>query len=65
MDRIKRFLREEKASSEAVSSVVLIAAAAILLSAALGIYWGAFSTFFTSFGNWVKGMPAPTGYTFQ
>jgi len=53
MESIKRFLLEERASSEAVSSVVLIAMAALLLTAALGIYWGAFQGFFEGMGAWV------------
>jgi hypothetical protein len=63
MERIKRFLREEKASSEAVSSVILIAAAAILLSAALMIYYGAFSGFFTKMETFINGAPTPTWST--
>ena len=53
MESIKRFLLEERASSEAVSSVILIALAAVLLSAGLAIYWGAFEAFFTAVGGFV------------
>jgi hypothetical protein len=59
MESIKRFLLEERASSEAVSSVVLIAFAAILLSAGLGVYWGAFNTFFNGVGSWVGTVWSP------
>jgi Flp pilus assembly pilin Flp len=62
MESIKRFWADETGSSEAVSSVILIALAALLLSAALGTYWGAFQTFFSAFAGWVSGMPTPTGY---
>jgi hypothetical protein len=59
MECIKRFLLEERASSEAVSSVILIAMAAILLSAALFTYYGAFGTFFNNFAGFISGAPVP------
>jgi hypothetical protein len=59
MGQVKEFLREEKASSEAVSSVVLIACAAILLSAGLLVYWGAFNGFFNTIAGWVQNIGAP------
>jgi Flp pilus assembly pilin Flp len=55
MERIKRFLKDEAGSSEAVSSVVLIAFAALLLSAALAIYYGAFTGFFQRMATWLGG----------
>ena len=60
MESIKCFLLEERASSEAVSSVVLIAFAAVLLSAGLLLYWGAFNGFFTNIAEWIKAIPKPT-----
>ena len=58
MESIKRFLLEERASSEAVSSVILIALAATLLGAGLLIYWGAFNAFFTRMDTWLVGAGA-------
>lgn len=58
MEWIKRFLWEEKGSSEAISSVILIAMAALLLSAALALYWGAFTGFFTRMQTWLGGAGA-------
>ena len=55
MEGIKRFLLEERASSEAVSSVVLISMAAVLLGAGLLIYWGAFNGFFSRMNTWLTG----------
>ena len=55
MESIKRFLLEERASSEAVSSVILIAFAALLLSAALATYYGAFNDVFHNFATWIGG----------
>jgi len=46
---------EDRASSEAVSSVILIAFAAVLLAAGLSLYYGAFNNFFSRMGNWVNG----------
>ena len=55
MEGIKRFLLEERASSEAVSSVVLISMAAVLLGAGLLIYWGGFNGFFDKMNTWLTG----------
>jgi Flp pilus assembly pilin Flp len=59
MERIRRFLLDESGSSEAVSSVILIAFAGLLLTAALAYYYGAFSTFFqgagTKISSWAFG----------
>ena len=59
MESIKRFLLEERASSEAVSSVVLIALAAILLSGGLLLYWNAFEAFFTRMAAWLLPVTPP------
>ena len=53
MESIKRFLLEERASSEAVSSVILISFAAVLLTVGLLAYWGAFQGFFEGMAAWV------------
>jgi hypothetical protein len=55
MESIKRFLLEERASSEAVSSVILIAFAATLLAIGLSLYYGAFNDFFTRMSTWLAG----------
>jgi len=62
MESIKRFLLEDRASSEAVSSVILIAFAAVLLAAGLGVYYGAFNNFFSRMAVWVNqaGTSLPT-----
>ncbi len=46
MERIKRFLKDESGSSEAVSSVILIAAVGGLLLTAILAYYGAISGLF-------------------
>ena len=56
MNSIKRFLFEEKGSSEAVSSVILIAGAGILLLAGIALYYGAFKTFFTTAASRIVAM---------
>jgi hypothetical protein len=40
MERIKSFLRDESASAEATSTVLLIGAVSIFLGAALVAWWG-------------------------
>jgi hypothetical protein len=63
MESIKRFLLEERASSEAVSSVILIAIAAALLSVGLLAYWGAFNRIFEGIAGWLDLAPIPTTWT--
>jgi ABC-type lipoprotein release transport system permease subunit len=55
MEGVKRFLLEERASSEGVSSIFLISMAAVLLGAGLIVYWGAFNGFFNSLNTWLQG----------
>jgi Flp pilus assembly pilin Flp len=55
MERIKRFLLDESGSSEAASSVILIAAVGMLLAAAIGIYYTAVNGFFTKVGGAIDG----------
>ena len=54
MEGVKRFLLEERASSEATSSIFLISMAAVLLGAGLLIYWGAFNGFFDNLNSWLQ-----------
>ncbi len=61
MERIKRFLVDESGSSEAASSVILIAAVGTLLVGALAIYYGHVNTFFTSVGGTMDTMGANWG----
>ena len=64
MERIKRFFRDEAATAEATSTVIMIAAVGLLLAAGLGIWYGGITQFFTDAGasvdkgatNW----PLPT-----
>ena len=46
MERIKRFFRDEAATAEATSTVIMIAAVGLLLAAGLGIWYTGISTFF-------------------
>ncbi len=46
MERIKWFLKDESGSSEAASSVILIAGVGGLLLAAILLYFGAMNGFF-------------------
>ena len=55
MERIKRFLVDESGSSEAASSVILIAAVGTLLVGALAVYYAAVNGFFTKVGTAVDG----------
>ncbi len=61
MERIKRFLLDESGSSEAASSVILIAAVGTLLLAALAIYYAAINGFFTAVGAKITGFAAAWG----
>lgn len=58
MERIKRFLLDETATAEAVSTVVMVAGVGVLLSVALGVYYGAFKTFFDTVGGAIGGWGA-------
>jgi hypothetical protein len=51
MERIKRFFRDDAATAEATSTVLMVAAVAILLAGALGVYYNAFSGFFGAVGG--------------
>jgi Flp pilus assembly pilin Flp len=55
MERIKRFLKDESGSSEAASSVVLIAGVGSLLAVAILAYYGAISAFFGRAQGWIAG----------
>jgi hypothetical protein len=46
MERIRRFMLDERASAEATSSVVMIAAVGILLGLGVAAYYGALNGFF-------------------
>jgi hypothetical protein len=55
MESIKRFLLEERASSEAASSVILIAGVASILVLGVMAYYGAMNNFFNAAENWIGG----------
>ena len=55
MNSIKRFFRDEAATAESASTVIMIAAVGILLAAGLGLWYGGIQSFFTSAGSNVAG----------
>ena len=63
MERIKRFFRDEAATAEATSTVIMIAAVGLLLAAGLGIWYTGISDFFTaastSVNQGASGWPLP------
>jgi hypothetical protein len=58
MERIKRFLLDETASSEAASSVLLIAGVGTLLLVGVMAYYGAMNAFFDKVRAWVASVTA-------
>ena len=48
MERIKRFFRDEAATAEATSTVIMIAAVGLLLAAGLTVWYTGITNFFTS-----------------
>ena len=48
MERIKRFFKDETATAEATSTVIMIAAVGLLLAAGLGVWYTGLQNFFTS-----------------
>jgi hypothetical protein len=62
MDRIKRFFSDDSASSELVTSMLLIGAAIIVGGVAIGAYYTAGAGFFNATGAKVdEGAAAVTG----
>ena len=63
MERIKRFFRDEAATAEATSTVIVIAAVGLLLAAGLTIWYTGVSAFFTGASTQIKngstGWPLP------
>ena len=63
MERIKRFFRDETATAEATSTVIMIAAVGLLLAAGLTIWYTGISTFFTNASTQIEngstGWPLP------
>lgn len=58
MESIKRFFRDETATAEATSTVLMIAAAGILLAGGLAAWYLGVSGAFTTAGNTAKGWTA-------
>ena len=56
MNSIKRFFRDEAATAEATSTVIMIAAVGLLLAAGLGIWYSGISSFFTGASQQTAGM---------
>jgi hypothetical protein len=54
MEQMKRFVFDESATAEASSSVTLVAAVGLLLSAALVVYYGAMGNFFTNVADTMR-----------
>jgi Flp pilus assembly pilin Flp len=48
MNGLRRFFRDEAATAEASSTVIMIAAVGILLAAGLVVWYGGIKSFFTS-----------------
>ncbi len=63
MERIKRFLLEESGSSEAASSVILIAGVGCLLLTAIWLYYTNISTFFNNAAKWIGDIAAKSFQT--
>ncbi|MGP8051779.1 MAG: hypothetical protein ACLPYB_14375 [Desulfobaccales bacterium] len=51
MNRMKRFFRDETATAEATSTVIMIAAVGILLAAGLIAWYGGLNSAFTTAGQ--------------
>jgi Flp pilus assembly pilin Flp len=54
MESIKRFWSNESGTAEATSTVIMIAAVGVLLSAGLIAWYGNINSFFTSAGGAIK-----------
>jgi hypothetical protein len=54
MNGLRRFFREETATAEATSMVVMIAAVGILLALGLGVWYGALNGSFNTMANSVN-----------
>ena len=57
MERIKKFFWDDKATAEATSTVIMVAAVGILLAAGLGLYYGGIQGFFTDTATQFEGLP--------
>ena len=56
MNGLRRFIRDEAATADATSTVIMIAAVGILLAAGLVVWYGGIKTFFTSASGQVTTM---------
>ena len=66
MERIKRFFKDETATAEATSTVLMIAAVGVLLAGGLALWYGGFKTAFSTgagkLDSWMDSMlDAPFG----
>jgi len=64
MNSIKRFFRDEAATAEATSTVIMIAAVGILLAAGLTLWYGGIKSFFTSATTQVSTMTGTMASSF-
>ncbi len=51
MNSLKRFFREEKATAESASTVIMIAAVGVLLVAGLIVWWTSYNAAMSTAGN--------------
>jgi hypothetical protein len=51
MERIKRFFKDETATAEATSTVIMIAAVGLLLGVGIALYYQGITGFFTQAGT--------------
>jgi Flp pilus assembly pilin Flp len=58
MESIKKFFMDESGTAEATSTVIMIAAVGVLLSAGLIAWYGNINSFFTSAGGKIAGEAA-------
>ncbi len=65
MELIKRFFKDETASAEATSTVLLIGAVAVMLGAALVVWWGHINTFFDNAGTGADALGTAAGSGFS
>jgi hypothetical protein len=60
MNGMRRFFRDEAATAEATSTVIMIAAVGILLAAGLVVWYGGIHSFFTGAATQVAGYGTTT-----
>jgi Flp pilus assembly pilin Flp len=64
MNGLRRFFRDEAATADATSTVIMIAAVGILLAAGLTLWYGGIKSFFTSATTQVSTMTGTMASSF-